>query len=320
MTPSFWSCFTWVGLEPADVLYRDVVGGSYAYDSNVVNHKSVAAGDVLVIRDRHLVYGYGVVETIDASPGIKLMPRCPRCRSADVKPRKRTMPVYRCNDCRFEFDHPIEDHKDVTDYVAAYASLWFPLVSPVPARALDRVYAGADRQNAIRRLDPAIAMELLRTHASVESFLHLELLGRGGPIRGGHVDAVVRVRLGQKAFRESLLERFGASCAVTGRQPEEVLDAAHLYSFAVHPEHRSDGGLLLRTDLHRLFDRLLLTFDPKTWNTHVAPQLLERYPAMQYFEGQPITVSELARPAPSLIGDHFHAARERWRDLARAAR
>ena len=318
MTREFWSCFTRVGLDLLGATYGDVVGRQYEYDSNVVNHRRVAVGDVVVVRDGHLVYGYGVVEDVEARPGMKVMRRCPECRSADITGRKRLLPTYRCNDCRVEFDRPLEEMAYVTTYVATYESLWFTLASPTPVRALERVYAGKDRQNAIRRLDASAAWEFLEFHASVESSLHLELLAHTDKIRGGHVEALVRVRVGQRVFRERLFERFGSTCAVTGRQPEEVLDAAHLYSFADRAEHRSDGGLLLRSDLHRMFDRLLLTFDPETWHTHVAPQLLDRYDGMRAFDAQPMAVAERARPDRSLIEDHFKASRERWRDLARA--
>jgi hypothetical protein len=246
MTREFWSCFTRVGIDALDATYGDVVGRQYEYDSNVINHRRVGIGDVVVVRDSHLVYGYGIVEDVKALPRVKVMRRCPECRSADIAGRKRLLPAYRCNDCRSEFDRPLEDAVEVTAYVATYESMWFELASPTPVRALEPVYAGRDRQNAIRRLDPSAAWEFLQYHASLESALHLELLAHTDEIRGGHTEALVRVRVGQRVFRERLFERFGSTCAVTGRQPEDVLDAAHLYSFADRGEHRSDGGLLLR--------------------------------------------------------------------------
>lgn len=46
-----------------------------------------------------------------------------------------------------------------------------------------------------------------------------------------------------------------------------------------------DGGLLLRSDVHRVFDRLLLTFDPVTWTSRVAPPLLDQYEGLRVLEG-----------------------------------
>lgn len=68
-------------------------------------------------------------------------------------------------------------------------------------------------------------------------------------------------RVGQKEFRRRLLERFGPVCTFTGPQPAGSLHAAHVSPFAKNPRHVLAGGLLLRADLHALFDRGLITID-----------------------------------------------------------
>lgn len=312
-----WSCFTRTTDELIDRTYGDVLGQRYEYDSNVVNHRAIAPGDLVVVRDGQLVLGHGVVEGVTSGPAVKTMRRCPRCGSADCPPRKRALPRYRCNDCKAEFDEPRLVPMDVTRYVATYGSTWTRLDSPIPVRALEAVYVGADRQNAIRRLDRTRALEMLASYGGFEEALEAELLRHGTTITGGHVDAVVRRRVGQQRFRERLLERYGATCAVTGAQPEMVLDAAHLYRFADRPEHSDDGGLLLRADVHRLFDRLVLTFHPRTWTTQVAPVLLDRHESLAVLNGRRISVHEGRLPDTTLIEEHHAAARARWKDLAR---
>jgi predicted restriction endonuclease len=82
------------------------------------------------------------------------------------------------------------------------------------------------------------------------------------------------VRVGQAKFRERLLEKYDAACAISGPAPVDALEAAHLYSFAANPEHDYDGGgFLLRRDLHRLFDRGQLTIDPDTQLIEVSSEL-----------------------------------------------
>lgn len=197
MSRTYWSCFshqTTDWLDPARG-YGDTLGRQYEYDSHVVNHGLVAVGDVLVIRDRFLVFGYGVVESVERQADVKLMLRCPECRSAGIGARKNARPTYRCNDCKATFEAPLEDAKNITAYVATYGTWWFPFDSPVPVRALERAYAGKDRQNAIRRLDEVEARALLAFCAGVESILHLELLENVAPITGGHVQALLKVRV-----------------------------------------------------------------------------------------------------------------------------
>lgn len=82
-----------------------------------------------------------------------------------------------------------------------------------------------------------------------------------------------RVRRGQKAFRDRLLDLYGASCAVTGHGPEPVLEACHLAPHSETGSNDPDNGLLLRSDIHALFDEGLLSIEPKTLTIHVAPEL-----------------------------------------------
>ena len=79
------------------------------------------------------------------------------------------------------------------------------------------------------------------------------------PINSEH-DARVRalraiaVRQGQPAFRAVLLDAYESRCAITGCQVLPLLDAAHIKPYKGEYTNRADNGLLLRTDLHTLFD------------------------------------------------------------------
>lgn len=66
------------------------------------------------------------------------------------------------------------------------------------------------------------------------------------------------MRIGQPAFRAELVRRYGAVCAFSGPAHSEALEACHLYSYAEIGRHDVEGGLLLRRDLHRLFDQGML--------------------------------------------------------------
>jgi putative restriction endonuclease len=68
-------------------------------------------------------------------------------------------------------------------------------------------------------------------------------------------------RLGQGIFRVRVLDAYGRACAVTTEHSLPVLDAAHIRPFANGGEHAIANGLVLRSDLHRLFDRGYITVD-----------------------------------------------------------
>ncbi|MFN7716664.1 MAG: HNH endonuclease [Pseudanabaenaceae cyanobacterium] len=84
-------------------------------------------------------------------------------------------------------------------------------------------------------------------------------------------------RHGQTEFKKDLLEAYGKCCAVTGCSSEEALEAAHIEPYSKTKNNDPTNGLLLRADIHTLFDRHLIGIDPDTMTVYVAPSLLKDY-------------------------------------------
>lgn len=82
-----------------------------------------------------------------------------------------------------------------------------------------------------------------------------------------------RVRAGQPRFRRNLLTAYGELCAISGWGPADVLEAAHILLHAHTGLNESDNGLLLRSDLHVLFDEGLLRIDPDSLRVSLDPSL-----------------------------------------------
>lgn len=72
----------------------------------------------------------------------------------------------------------------------------------------------------------------------------------------------VRPRLGQGTFSLAVRDAYHGACAVTREHSVPVLEAAHIVPYSRGGEHRVDNGLLLRSDLHRLYDRGYVTVTP----------------------------------------------------------
>jgi putative restriction endonuclease len=87
---------------------------------------------------------------------------------------------------------------------------------------------------------------------------------------------LVAPRLGQGAFRVAVIEAYGRACAVTGEHSLPALDAAHIRDYAQEGPHEVRNGILLRADLHRLFDKGYLTVTPKQ-RLEVSRRLREDY-------------------------------------------
>jgi putative restriction endonuclease len=65
---------------------------------------------------------------------------------------------------------------------------------------------------------------------------------------------LIHPRLGQGAFRVVVTDLYFRRCAITGEKTLPILDAAHIRPYAEGGTHEANNGLLLRTDIHRLFD------------------------------------------------------------------
>ncbi len=93
---------------------------------------------------------------------------------------------------------------------------------------------------------------------------------REGPVFGD--PRLAPYRLGQGSFKAVVLDAYHRRCAITGTHIPPVLQAAHIRPVSEGGEHRLDNGLLLRSDIHTLFDRGYLGIDPR-YRLRVSPRL-----------------------------------------------
>ncbi len=66
--------------------------------------------------------------------------------------------------------------------------------------------------------------------------------------------AQVRRRQGQGTFRNDLMSTYGERCAITGCEIKALLEAAHILPYRGPATNHVTNGLLLRADIHTLFD------------------------------------------------------------------
>ncbi len=103
------------------------------------------------------------------------------------------------------------------------------------------------------------------------------------------------VRVGQGAFKALVQEAYGRRCAVTGDKIVPVLQAAHIQPVTQLGENRVDNGILLRSDVHTLFDRGYLGVDPHRRTLLVSPRLRADWGNGEEFyqrqsSGEPISI------------------------------
>ena len=88
---------------------------------------------------------------------------------------------------------------------------------------------------------------------------------------------VTRPRLGQGGFRVLVTEAYERRCSMTGERTLPALEAAHIRPYSDGGEHDLRNGLLLRSDLHRLFDQGYLSIDPADRRILVSRRIREEF-------------------------------------------
>ena len=88
---------------------------------------------------------------------------------------------------------------------------------------------------------------------------------------------LVAPRLGQGAFRALITDAYGQRCAITGERTLPALEAAHIQPYRLGGPHAVDNGLLLRSDLHRLFDLGYLMVHPDTHELGVSARIRREF-------------------------------------------
>ncbi|MGW1588325.1 HNH endonuclease [Streptomyces sp. NPDC002386] len=303
-----WLVLAKAGSKRVSEGYDDNPATHYSWDSTVNNHAKLKVGDVIALWDATELLGLSVIEEIKVGQAEKETPYCRECGKADVAERKKKLPRFVCwnQKCKHESDQAGWKRKRVTTYRSRHEAGWTPARGTLTAAELRALCVQRASQNSLRELrwddfqhaltggDTPLPLRIIDTAQQV--------------IAGGHVTATIRVRKGQPAFRKHLLGVFGEVCAFTGPAPVQALEAAHLYSYAANGSHHKGGGLLLRRDLHRLFDLGLITVNPQTRALHLA-DALKAYPDYSKLDRAPLTVT--------VTTDHLKWLAKHW-DMHRA--
>ena len=109
----------------------------------------------------------------------------------------------------------------------------------------------------------------------------------------------------QSEFRQALMSAYSGSCAVTGVDVPEVLQAAHIDPYRGKKSQVVTNGMILRADIHLLYDSHLVTILPEKKVMRISQQLENSYYAQLH--GRRISVPEdpLLQPNDGLLDMHM---------------
>jgi hypothetical protein len=298
--------------------YDDDPGKWYSYDSYVANHRQISEGHCVILCDRRRALGIARITKIDEEPSTRLLQRCPVCKSTGIKIRRTKQPEYRCNDGH-EFDQPIKENAPCTKYTAQFGGTFTPFTDDFGRDFLRQGCPRYSDQLAMQEFDFSRIERVLR-----DSFpTTVNILTRWISDTTLSPDAAddeqmkpasytptdsdyrerllrqIRARRGQQAFRDTLRKRYGDQCMMSGCGVLHVLEAAHICPYRGASDNHAENGLLLRADLHTLFDLDLIGIEPSTLTIHVHPAI--KCYGYERIEGKTLCSSGRTRPSEEAL-------------------
>jgi putative restriction endonuclease len=147
--------------------------------------------------------------------------------------------------------------------------------------------------------------EAVQTRAEVGG---VRLVAAEGEMQRYGRPMLIRPRLGQGAFRVVVTDAYQRRCAITGERTLPALEAAHIRPYADGGSHEPNNGLLLRRDIHALFDTGYVTVTPEL-RFHVSRRIKEEFEnGRDYYRmhGQPVALPQSALWRPDANALRWH--------------
>lgn len=258
--------------------YNDDYSVFYRYNNSVPNYKNVKEGDLVVIRNRDKILGVSVIEKLETYDTEKKVYKCPHveCSAKKIRPRETVMPKWRCDN-----GHEFEERRLVLEpgigFIATYGSI-FKELKDIPLNKLETESLRYNIQLSIQEVNIEWAKELLgaytlpiRPLSAVEADDDFEILLTSDQRKV--VEMQIKQRRGQKKFRDKLIKA-NPVCAVTGCELVDILEAAHIDAYRNDSHNHISNGLLLRSDIHTLYDLNHIVINPQTNTVHFSKEAL----------------------------------------------
>ena len=119
------------------------------------------------------------------------------------------------------------------------------------------------------------------------------------------INRAIVQRQGQSKFRSELLKAYGGKCVITDCDAEAAIEAAHIFPYLGTNTNLVTNGLLIRADIHTLFDLHLISIDPDTSKVVVSASLLDT--CYKELNGKPLKSPQdySASPSPQALARHY---------------
>lgn len=306
--------------------YDDELSKVYEYDNFVPNHRQISEGDIVLLRSKIQLLGVAKIEEIRSRKGEKELLRCPSCGKTQLDKRKRKEYEFRCYRCGHEFNTPIKETVARNIFTAHFGDTFVLAEGAVNLEVLRKACPKYNGQLAMQLIEiQKIEATLLENAPAVATLLHqnnaLDYLVSDDAEENGNEDISksntyspitndrrqlvmrqIRERRGQSKFRQALRLRYGDRCMITGCKLIDVVEAAHISYYRGSEDNHPDNGLLLRADLHTLFDLDLLGIHPESLQVQFHPKVIAA--GYKKLDGKMLICSEI-KPSKEALNSRW---------------
>ncbi len=130
--------------------------------------------------------------------------------------------------------------------------------------------------------------------------------------QGKEREMIVRQRVNQNFFRETVLTAYLNQCCITGISNTTLLDACHISNWADDEKNRTNpkNGLCMNSLFHRAYDKFLLAITPD-YTILISDQMLEKVKDDTFLsyllsiQGRSIIMPEKFSPDKDLLALHY---------------
>jgi hypothetical protein len=193
-----------------------------------------------------------------------------------------------------------------------------PVPIEVPASALDDYMLTPGE--GLQAIGAPICDRIETDYGNLERFARLRLLSRGAQLKnisvsrttiGAEIEAAqaelltnIERRRGQPQLRELLLDAYQQRCAITGSAAECNLEVAYIIPERGDLTHSPCNALLLRADIHNLFDLGKLAIDTRTLTVRISHEIIGS--TYRILQGRPVQLPTGNELRPDLFALDMH--------------
>lgn len=217
---------------------------------------AIQAGELFLFRlksPRNMIGGFGVFEHASRLPlSLAWDAFGTKNGAASFDEMRQRISRYVQTEVR---DHHVLGCRIVTQPIFLPEVAWIPLPSSWPANVQVGKLYGTDTEEGRKLWDRIMDAGLGEPGAPVfEPAAEPERARFGEPV-------LIKPRLGQGAFRITVTDAYQRECAISRGRVLPALEAAHIKPYSLGGKHDVRNGILLRTDIHRVFDSGYATID-----------------------------------------------------------